>query len=233
MKWGLSNGHVASWFINPPSLVAAAHEREHMRVMYRALMVGSRRTTDLGERAALQASAAVLRRALLASGGFDGAALVLIVEGDETHTYDDGESAPLHCTIKYLGPAADLSTIDKHRVISTAQRIGNAVGPFTAGINAEAGFGPDGNTPVKIIEADELNTVRDLALDDATVRHYGELNDEHPQWIPHIAGLDDRDDVRFDRVGAFLGGTNHIYDLTGTQTLDKDPDSEIPQEMTQ
>ena len=227
--WTLSAAHASARFISQPftALVAAA-TRERMRADYRDVLLRSHRTSDLRERAALQASAAQLREALVASG-FDGAVIALLVEGDEQVTYDDGDAAPLHCTICFLGPADALTPVAKRRVETVARRIGEDFAPFEAKVVSPAEFG---ETPVGILEHPALTDVHAQALADRTISTLVDDNDEHPQWLPHVSGLDDRPTVRFDRVAAMIGGSNTVFPLSQTPDSDADADSPSERETT-
>lgn len=221
MKWSLSDNHLSGWYIHPPSVAAAEAQRTLLRAEYRALSLRAHQTADLAERAVLQASAAAVRQALYASGGaFDGAVLAALVEGDEQHTYDDGDSAPLHCTICFLGSAADLSAVQRQNIISTAARISEDYGPFEAAVTSDAQFG---DTPVRLVESSALADIHDDVLANRTIADLSDRYNDHPHFVPHVSGLDDRDTVRFDRIAAMLGGDIHTFDLNG-QTTDADAD---------
>src|SRR5262245_5126280 len=107
-------------------------------------------TTDLEERAVLQASANRLDRDIrharagirpvIATAGFDGAAIVLASD-DGTVTYHDGETAPLHCTLAYLGDAANLSSIQRRAAGNAATRVAANLDSFTPTVLSPARFG--------------------------------------------------------------------------------------------
>ena len=157
--------------------------------------------------------------ALTAASGFDGAVLALLVAGNDTYAYDDGDEAPLHCTICFLGPASELTPVQKQRCVDMAKRIGEDFAPFDANVVSPAQFG---DTPVGLLEAPALNDIRDAALADGTIGALRAANDEHPGYLPHVSGLDDRDSVRFDRVAAMLGGDTTEFPLSGSlETLNK------------
>jgi hypothetical protein len=224
VTWHLSGSHLTAAFYAPPDPV----DRDALRAEYRRLRLRSHLTVDLHERAALQASATTIARALhgAAVGDFDGTVIALLVEGDETHEYGDGDEAALHCTICFLGPASNLTAFEKNRITIIAKRIGEDFGPFTARSQSPAEFG---DTPVRLVEHPEIAEIHDTALADRTVGFLADTNETHPHFLPHVSGLDDREDVRFDRVAAMIGGDNRVFPLTGgtqTETPDADKDEE-------
>jgi hypothetical protein len=221
VAWLLSDAHVTSRFLNPPQRV---DDRAALRAEYRQTLLASHRATSLHQRAALQASAARLRRSLTAAGDFDGAVIALLVEGDQEHEYGDGDSAPLHCTICYLGDAAQLTPQQSDAVVVAAKHIGERFAPFDADVQADSEFG---DTPVRLVEHPDIESIHTQVLANPEVGTLAADNGTHPHFIPHVSGLDDRDSVRFDRIAAMLGGTTIIIPLTGgTQTPDTDVDAD-------
>jgi hypothetical protein len=217
-----------------------------LRQRHRRAVVRSHLTTDLAERAALQASAALaydrIYDCLRGGGdvledneleyagveddiedvgetsedeGFSGAVLVLLVEGEELVEYTDGDYAPLHCTVVFLGDMDDLGPGCTDHLVEAARHIGASVPPFSASPVSAATFGDE---DVHIIEAPELASVRSMALAQPDLADAAGQA-EHPLWLPHVSGLDDREDVRFDRVGAWLGDDRTAeFPLVGPQT---------------
>jgi hypothetical protein len=204
--------------------------REAVRDAYRRAVVRSCLTRDRDERAALQASAQRFYRALHASA-FDGAAILLLIEGDDTFRYGDGDEAPLHCTVCFLGNNADLDDECRNQIIDTTGRIAETLDPFTAPVQAESRFG---DVPVRLIEHEDLGLARQIALANPVVDAFASSYEEHPHYLPHVSGLDDREAVRFDRISASLGGDDHVFALgepytpaqPGFQTPDMDMDQD-------
>lgn len=192
--------------------------RTALRAEYRRISVRSRRTRDMNERAALQAAAGALHRALYASAGFNGAVIALLVEGDDEVDYEDGDSAPLHCTVCFLGDAADIDDDDLTAILTTTEHVASRIVPFDADVVSPAEFG---ETPVTLVEHENINGARDYVLADPTIATLAGFGEEHPGYLPHVSGLDDRETVRFDRLAAMIGGDIHEFPLgqTSTQTL--------------
>ena len=187
-------------------------------------------THDHTERAALQASAHHLYAALHASA-FEGAAILLLCEGDDTYEYGDGDEAPLHCTVCFLGNAADLTPDARSRVIDVTGQIGAALDPFEAPVASPAQFG---DTPVRLIEHEDLGLARQIALADPYVDALALTYEDHPHFLPHVSGLGDRDTVRFDRIAASLGGDDYVFPLgeayTPAQPGYQTPDIDLDQD---
>ena len=210
-------------------------DRQAQRREFRRLSMRAGLCADPVERQTLRASAAALFEALhgSANGGFDGAIIGLLVEGDDVVEYDDGDTSPLHCTIAFLGPHRDLDADARAAITSVVRQIASEIDPFEAHIVSPAKFG---DTPVKIIEHEDVILARMLCDQDQIVGKLRADNDEHPGFLPHVSGLNGRDTVRFDRVAAMLGGENTIIALgadgfdeamdteTTTQTPDLDDD---------
>ena len=195
--------------------------RAALRAAYRDLSVRSRQTRDLTERATLQASAGVLRQALRASGNFDGGVIVLLVEGDDEVDYGDGDTSPLHCTLCFLGDCTDLDDDERSTVLEHTERVSHLIDPFEADVVSPAEFG---ETPVTLVEHENINGARDYVLEDPTVGALAGFGEEHPGFLPHVSGLDDRETVRFDRIAAMIGGDITEFPLSQTQTPDLDAD---------
>jgi hypothetical protein len=204
-------------------------DRLAQRQEFRRLSMRAGLAFDPTERQALRASADALYRTLHGAApgekqGFSGTVIALLVEGDEAVTYDDGDSAPLHCTIVFLGDTANLNDVDRLAILNTARAISALIDPFEAQVVSAAEFG---DTPVWIVEHEDIQAARVIAEEDPTVGALRDANDEHPTFLPHVSGLGDRDTVRFDRVAAMIGGENTIYALgETTQTPDLDDDTQ-------
>jgi hypothetical protein len=200
--------------------------RQSVRAAYRQAVVRSCLTNDQTERAVLQASARRYYSALHASA-FEGGAILLLVEGDDTYRYGDGDEAPLHCTVCFLGNAADMTDEARSEIVDTTGRIAASLSPFDASVQAESEFG---DTPVRLIEAEDIGLARQIALASPAIDALASTYEDHPHFLPHVSGLDDRDAVRFDRISASLGGDDYVFPLgepytpaqTGFQTRDQD-----------
>jgi hypothetical protein len=208
--------------------MTAPSERDRLRADYRRAVVRSHLTVDLHERAELQAIAASAWRALTGAAGFDGCVIALLVEGNEQVEYPDGTTGPKHCTICFCGDAAALDDTQIQALDLTAERIGQFLGPVEADVASPAKFG---DTDVWLVESDDIAAARDIAFDDADVAELAIANEDHPHYIPHVSGLGDRDNVRFDRVAVLVGGEKHVFPLAGpAEPPDVDADMEVEEQ---
>jgi hypothetical protein len=215
-----------------------------LRQQHRRAVVRSHLTTDLVERAALQAAANELYDQIYDSGQgavddngleygleedlddddddeFSGGVIVLMVEGDQEAQYADGDSVPLHCTILFAGDTAEFADGEGSDLFQTAEHIGQTIPPFSADPVSAAQFGDE---DVCLIESPILVQVRTIALATPRLAAKAEAN-EHPLWLPHVTGLDpDAGPVRFDRVAAMVGDERHEFPLEGAPITDS-PDT--------
>jgi len=152
--------------------------------------------------------------ALTAAGGtsgFSGVVIVALPEGDEMITYEDGDTTEMHQTLAYLGTTDQLLEGEREEVIRTVENLASKFQPFTANVAGLGTLGKD-QDGIAITESRELQDLHDMALDSPIVdRMYQERNG-HPTWISHITAgtLQPGDEVRFDRLGAWFGGDEHI-----------------------
>lgn len=157
--------------------------------------------------------------------GFSGVVLVALPEGDETITYNDGDTTELHQTLAYLGTIDQLQDGERDEVLRVAENLASQFQPFTARIAGLGTLGKD-QDGIAITESRELQDLHEMARDSAIIdRMYSERN-EHPTWISHITAgtLQPGDEVRFDRIGAWFGGDDHVTFAMG------EPGGEIPLE---
>ncbi|HEY9376787.1 MAG TPA: 2'-5' RNA ligase family protein, partial [Jiangellaceae bacterium] len=192
---------------------------EELRDQRRRMLVRAALTTDLHERAVLQASAAALTvdiatlragdslRPLLASAGFDGAAIVLLAD-EGTVDYPDGTSSPLHVTLAYLGPADQMSWIERDAAVQATKRVANQFDPFTPTALSPARFG---DTDVLLVEHPNIQRGHDVAMADRTVARLNAQHDEHPHFVPHCSGADEP--PRLDRAALMFGGEQDEFPL--------------------
>lgn len=195
-------------------------ELARLREQRLRIRVRSALTTDLQERAMLQASAASIaadielardgiRRAMRASAdGFNGCCIVLLADEGEME-YATGERAPLHCTIAYLGDTDYVPYRRQEAAKDVAEKIAAALNPFTPTPLSPARFGDE---DVLLVEHPDIQYARDIAMSDPEV---GEMvdsyPDRHPHFIPHVSGAEEA--PRFDRVGLWWGDERFEYPM--------------------
>ena len=193
---------------------------DELRDQRHRMLVRAGLTADLHERAVLQASAAAVTRdlevlragefpmaALVASAGFDGCAIVLLADEGEV-TYPDGDSAPQHVTLAYLGPADRMTWLDYDAANQACQRLAGQFDPFTPKPLSPARFG---DTDVLLVEHPNLQRGRDILMADRSIARLCQQHDEHPHFVPHCSGADEP--PLLDRVGLMDAGDIKEYPL--------------------
>lgn len=187
-----------------------------LRLRRRRMLVRAGLTADLSERAILQASAAAVRfqmdavatgvvgSLVASSGGFDGAAIVLLAD-DGTVTYPDGETAPLHVTLAYLGPAGEMTPSDVDAATGVTKRVAGSLDPFTPAVLSPARFG---DTDVLLLEHPDIQRAHDVALTNRNVAGLVDRHDEHPHFVPHCAGATTA--PHLGRAALLMGGEDPV-----------------------
>lgn len=146
---------------------------------------------------------------ILASAGHTSAIIALLPEGDGEITYADGDTAPVHMTLAYLGDAADLAPGDRHAVERLCRRLSQQVDPFALDLLSPAEFGDD---RVTLFESHDVQQLRDAVMADLHVKHVVEQAGTHPHFVPHITG-DHPDGLRVDRIAAWIGDDRVSFPL--------------------
>lgn len=157
------------------------------------------------------------REALRGAGSPSSALIALLPVGDREITYADGDRAPMHLTLAYMGDADNYDKDDIDRFDKVVTDLADEIPPFTAKVAGHATLGEDGDT-VCLVESDDLADCRDWVMSDAGLRKAVEGASTHPHWIPHVTGLDDanyEDEVEFDRVALWAGDQRREYPLRG------------------
>lgn len=144
----------------------------------------------------------------------DGVCLVALPMGDHKIRYNDGDEAPMHQTLVYLGKTKDLTLAQRGALLITLERLAMSVQPFTATVSGLATLGSDGDK-VAITEAAELQKLHDMSLQNGIVRKMHQERNEHPTWISHVTTDKFRpgDSITFDRVGLWIGDDRQVLPL--------------------
>lgn len=158
------------------------------------------------------------------TSGFSGVVVVALPEGGGTVTYADGDTTELHQTIAYLGTVDELQPGDGDALMELVGRMAAATEPFTAKVVGKGTLGAD-QEEVVLTEAYELQSLHESVVADPVVGAMFVERNTHPTWISHITGSDHAagDDVRFDRLGVWFGGDNHVaFELGGSGEPEED-----------
>jgi hypothetical protein len=146
-----------------------------------------------------------------------GVIVAALVEGDGTVTYADGDVAPLHQTLAYLGTVDDLADGDRDTIVEAVEALAASMAPFDGYVCGVASLGPDGDR-VALTEAPELQAAHDAIVDNGRTSELHDAHNAHPSWISHITfgdggGWSFGDVVRFDRLAVFVGDERVVVDL--------------------
>lgn len=158
------------------------------------------------------------------SGGKTGVLVVAIPEGAGEAVYGDGDTAPLHQTLIYVGKIDQLDIGDAVALVDAGQRLADEFAPFTARVAGKGILGPD-RVDVVITESVSLQAMHDRLLDDPTIAAmYAERND-HPTWVSHVTGLDADvgDEISYHSVAVWIGDDRHEWPLTGVAEFRYNP----------
>lgn len=147
--------------------------------------------------------------------GHTGVVIVLIPDGLDEIEYKDGDRAPAHSTLAYLGSTDDATDEELEEVRRTAERLAHVVpGPFEA---SRAGLATLGELQdeVMLVEAQEIQDLHDVLLSDETCRRLLRERNEHPHFIPHVSYPHAKapEKVKFVKIGCWLGDDRVEYDL--------------------
>lgn len=136
---------------------------------------------------------------------------------DPVHGMGDEQK---HVTLAYMGDFQG----DPAAVHKAAQDAAAQVGPsFPARVSGPAQLGPD-KANVLLMEAPEIQTMRDSLTANPDVAAALQTGDAHPHFVPHMtmdyaempSGADGVESVNFDRVAVWAGGQQTEYPM-GTE----------------
>lgn len=148
---------------------------------------------------------------------FEGVVVVLIPDGLDDIEYNDGDSAPAHSTLAYLGKTDTITPDQIEEVRSLTEHLAQmSGGPFTATVAGKATLG-EKQDEVVLIESVMIQALRDVLEADGTCDHLLHNGDMHPHFIPHITYPHDKapDEIQFSKIGLWVGDEKVEHDLTG------------------
>lgn len=163
----------------------------------------------------LEEAAAEFPLTAAVSSGHTGVVLVLIPDDLDEIEYNDGDRAPAHSTLAYMGSIDDATDEELDEVRRTAERLAQVLpGPFEASIAGLATLG-DHRDEVMLVEAQEIQDLHDVLLSDETCRRMLRERNEHPHFIPHVSYPHAKapDKVRFSKIGCWIGDDRVEYPL--------------------
>lgn len=150
-----------------------------------------------------------------ATPGHTGVVLVLIPDELDEIEYNDGDRAPAHSTLAYLGKIDDATDEEIADVRATAARLAEILpGPFEASVAGLATLG-EKQDEVILVEAREIQDLHDVITSDSSCARMLDERNEHPHFVPHVSYPHAKAPtvVRFSKIGCWIGDDRVEYDL--------------------
>jgi hypothetical protein len=145
----------------------------------------------------------------------DGVLMVALPQKRGTVEYKDGDVAPLHQTMVFMGTTETVPQSSVYHFIQLTNDIAQKYGPAMATIIGSGWLGVD-LEKVVITSSQELTDMRNEFANHPHTLEILSGFDQHPTWIPHVAGwpTDEFGDViLFDRLGFWYGDVKYEVPL--------------------
>lgn len=154
-----------------------------------------------------------------AAGALTGAMIALIpteVDAQRLAVQEGEAASELHCTLVYLGEAADLDQGQRDKLLDWARDMASSGGAVEADAFGVAVFNPTGPEPcaVLVLSGGDLAEFQSIAAED--VAGLVTLPEQHRPWIPHVT-LGYFEDA--DSVG--LGDMTELTPMIGPVNFDR------------
>jgi hypothetical protein len=147
----------------------------------------------------------------------DGVLMVALPQKRGTVTYSDGDIAPLHQTMVFMGTTENVPQSWVYHCIQLTNDIATKYGPAMATIIGSGNLGKD-MEPIVITSSQELTDMRNEFANNQHIIQLMSGIEQHPTWIPHVAGWEFEkfgDVILFDRLGFWYGDTKYEIPLFG------------------
>lgn len=172
-----------------------------------------------------------------------GAMVALVPTAGQIQPVDGGEAADdLHCTLLYLGDAADISPEDRASILAAAQEIADEwpTSDVMADAFGVAAFNPGGDEPclVLLLSGDEIADIQHEAAEAIPADP-----DQHRPYIPHVtmaytadtAGLPAMAEmtgqpIMFDRLRVAFAGENTDFPFGGAEPEERPEEPEVEEQ---
>lgn len=182
-------------------------------------LVAAQHPADLSPSAVRDLHAARLVReaesqAVTAAGAPTGIVIVLVPDGLDDIEYKDGDKAPAHTTVAYLGSTDDATEEELEEVRKTAARLAELLpGPVTAKVAGRATLG-DEQDEVVLVEAQEIQDLHEAAMSDPTCHRLAAPH-AYPHFIPHVTYPHDKapDEITYSKIGCWIGPEQVEHEL--------------------
>jgi hypothetical protein len=145
----------------------------------------------------------------------DGVLMVALPQKRGTVTYADGDVAPLHQTMVWMGSTEDIPQSAVFHLIQLTNDIAKKYVPVMATIIGSGWLGKD-MEQIVLTSSQALTDMRNEFANNPYTIDLMQNVQQHPTWIPHVAGweFDNFGDViLFDRLGFWYGSTKYEVPL--------------------
>lgn len=159
--------------------------------------------------------------------------VIVALPAADSPVHDIGEEDK-HVTLAFLGTYEG----DPEMLGEIVESVSSEMGPFVAQVSGHAQLGPD-KAKVLLVEAPEIQSVRNSLLLSPEVTTAVEAADSHPHFVPHVTltyGDDmpesDLSEIQFDRLAVWHGDDRSEFPLGDAMTQTVDEPTEAPPEDT-
>jgi hypothetical protein len=145
----------------------------------------------------------------------DGVLMVALPQRRGTVTYKDGDVAPLHQTMVWLGNTEQIPQSAVYHFIQLTNDIAQKYGPAMATVIGSGWLGKD-MEQIVVTSSHDLTAMRNEFANHPHTLELVQGIEQHPTWIPHVAGweFDNFGDViLFDRLGFWYGDVKYEVPL--------------------
>jgi hypothetical protein len=145
----------------------------------------------------------------------DGVLMVALPQKRGTVTYTDGDVAPLHQTMVWIGTTDSIPQSAVYHLIQLTNDIAQKYGPAMATVIGAGWLGKD-LEPIVITSSDDLTAMRNEFANHPHTMELMQGGEHHPTWIPHVAGWESSDFgevILFDRLGLWYGDVKYEVPL--------------------
>lgn len=144
-----------------------------------------------------------------------GVVIVALPIGDKKVTYADGDTTPVHQTLVYLGDSENVTPHEAARVMVEVETIADFNQPAIIKVSGKGTLGPE-QERVIFTESLEINAIREQLLDNPIIQEVMMKAEQHPNWIPHITGMQNLtygDHIIVNRLAVWYGDDRREYPL--------------------
>lgn len=141
--------------------------------------------------------------------------IVALPLGDRMVTYKDGDQAPAHQTLIYLGVKENVAAYDVAKIKVEVEAIAAAMSPAVAKVSGKGVLGED-QEQILITESVDMNVIREQLMDNPIIQEAMWKAEQYPNWIPHVTGMQNLkygDIIVFNRLAVWYGEERTEYPI--------------------